>query len=240
MHGLERVTLTGADESVRASHLAALSREFPHVEWGILIGSHEGTRFPGIEWIQTLVKERVECGNKMALSLHICGQHLRDIATGKSSLLDLIGPGLCAFERCQLNWHAEPQGDVAERILAAFCNLFPWEPTIIFQMDGINGDLASGCIRRFRCAGLHDRSHGTGVKPDVWPEALSEMQTGWAGGLGPENVASELPQIAARANGPFWIDMETQLFSEGQFDLDKCRSVLEATAPFCQEQTFLW
>lgn len=232
MKTLETVTLTGADDSVSPHQLRELSEEFPFVEWGILIGSDSGHhRFPSLPWIANLIGEREKTNNTMKISLHICGRYLREIASGQSDLMRLLGPGLCAFSRCQLNWHAERQGQIAENILAAFCHLSPWEPTIIFQMDGVNGDLASGCIRRFRCAGLFDRSHGAGVKPDLWPLALTYMQSGWAGGLGPDNVAEESPKIAEVANQPFWIDMETKLFTGQRFDLDKCRCVLEAMAP---------
>lgn len=229
---LTTVTLTGADDANDPAVLAALSAKYPFVEWGILIGSHSGQRFPSVGWIKSLLEERVSGGNTMRLSLHICGRHLRDIAAGRSALTDFIGPGLCGFDRCQLNWHGEKQGDIAENILAAFCNLAPWEPEIIFQLDGVNGDLASGCIRRFRCSGLFDLSHGAGVLPDQWPHARAEFSCGWAGGLGPENVASQIVAIRDRAYGPFWIDMETRIRTDGRFDLAKCYDVLDQMQPF--------
>ena len=39
---LQTVTLTGADDSVNPEDLIAISKEFPFVEWGILIGSNTG------------------------------------------------------------------------------------------------------------------------------------------------------------------------------------------------------
>lgn len=162
---IELVTMTGADESVSPQRLAELSKEFPFVEWGILIGSQSGMRFPSVEWINRLVDLRVEDGNRMNLSLHICGRHLREIAAGRSNLEEFLGPRLGAFSRCQLNWHGERQGPIGEKILAAFCNFMAWEPTVIFQMDGINDELRHRTSVRFRCAGLFDRSHGAGVVP---------------------------------------------------------------------------
>lgn len=233
---LQTVTLTGADESVTAIQLIELSQEFPFVEWGILIGSGTCSRFPSVDWIRGLVEQCQDVTPQLNLSLHICGKFLREIAAGKSTLLEHVGPHLGYFRRCQLNWHAQRQGDIAENILGAFCGLMPWEPEIIFQQDGVNGDLASGAIRRFLCSGLFDCSHGAGVSPDEWPEALTTMRSGWAGGLGPDNIATELPRIAAKAHRvmPYWIDMEAKLRSDGdsQFDLAKCRSVLEQCVPF--------
>lgn len=50
---LERVTITGADDSTDISQLVELSQEFPFVEWGILVSrrSEGGPRFPSREWI---------------------------------------------------------------------------------------------------------------------------------------------------------------------------------------------
>ena len=58
---LDRVTITGADDSVDPLQLRALSLEFPFVEWGILV-SHSNTictsypkpRFPSPKWIADL------------------------------------------------------------------------------------------------------------------------------------------------------------------------------------------
>lgn len=231
------VTLTGADNSVEPENLAELSRDFPFVEWGILIGSGTGNRFPSQNWIRDLIECRCDSGNKMKLSLHICGRHLRDIAAGKSSLMDLVGPGLCAFERCQLNWHGERQPTaVAEQVLNAFCHLSPWEPQIIFQLDGVNDDLWNAASRRFLVCGLHDKSHGAGVLTGEWPNAHPVIQSGWAGGLGPDNVVAEARKIDQKCHKSYqhWIDMETQLRStdDAFFDLGKCRVVLERIAPY--------
>ena len=46
---LQYVTMTGADESVDPKALIELSKEFPFVEWGILIGSQSGMRFPSVK-----------------------------------------------------------------------------------------------------------------------------------------------------------------------------------------------
>jgi hypothetical protein len=57
---------------------------------------------------------------------------------------------------------------------------------------------------------------------------------GYAGGLGPENVAAQLPIIDAHRSGPglplipYWIDMETKIRDEQErLDLSKVRTVLE-------------
>lgn len=221
------VTLTGADDSVSPSHLFALSEKYPFVEWGILVGSGFGKRFPSKTWIADLIEARCDSGNRMNLSLHICGKFLREIAGGCSTLMDEFGMGIAAFDRCQLNWHGERQGAIEENILKAFCqDLMPWEPEIIFQLDGVNDHLASAAMRRFRCSGLFDLSHGAGILPDEWPEPRIDMGCGYAGGLGPDNIEDQQHRIASVARGNYWIDMETKLRTGRAFDLEKCESVL--------------
>ena len=173
----------------------------------------------------------------MKLSLHICGRPLREIAKGKVDLFGPLGPQLCAFSRCQLNWHGEPQeANVSEKILRAFFSLSPWQPEIIFQLDGVNDYLMRETQNRFLVSGLYDVSHGAGILPERWPTPRIDIACGWAGGLGPNNVRSESEKIAAVAfkTRPYWIDMETLIRSDdgSKFDLDKCRSVLEQMKPF--------
>jgi len=94
---------------------------------------------------------------------------------------------------------------------------------------------------------LVDESKGTGVLSSSWPvpEHGSLYKTGYAGGLGPNNVSSVLPAIVqAVASAPtsssssnttdrqrFWIDMESSLRStkngKDVFDLDKCFAVID-------------
>lgn len=232
------VTITGADDATSIEELVALCEEFPFVEWGILVGYHEGCeRFPSQDWITNLVSAREGMCNHMRLSLHICGRHLRDIASGRSTLGDWLGPQLYAFQRVQLNWHGERQSQqCSENVLSAFCKLdgFGWDPTLIFQLDGVNDDLYLAASRRFACCGLFDRSHGAGVVPNEWPQCSTDIACGWAGGLGPENLADEIPKISSKAWPAmnFWIDMETRVRSGSSLDIAKVRQCLDIAKPF--------
>ena len=238
---LNCVTITGADDSTDPKELQALSKEFPFVEWAILVGSQSRNRFPSNDWIGKLIECRFDANSEMNLSLHLCGQPLRDVAAGRSRLLATLGSKLYAFRRVQLNWHGERQNRyVGENVLQAFCNLdsgaFGWDPQLIFQFDGVNDGLWEPAGRRFACSGLFDRSHGAGVLPGEWPQASTEIPCGWAGGLGPHNLAEEIPKITAKAwlAQNFWIDMETHVRSEDDsiLDMEKVRKCLEICRPF--------
>lgn len=244
---LRFVTLTGADETVRdPNQMAELSREFPFLEWGILIGSGTGAdtgghRFPSIGWIDWLTEVKVKADG-MRLSLHICGRYLRDIVENNPKRFLEIVDLLAAFDRCQLNFHGEAQpGFTAGRIRECFETLLEfWKPEIIFQLDGVNEELWRPCVQMtpgFSCSGLFDKSHGAGVSPKAWPTPLLEIPCGYAGGLGPDNIVPELGRIRSAWAGqvakfkPIWVDMETKLFNDdGEFSLDICRDVASKVA----------
>lgn len=239
---LTTVTITGAN-SINQAELVDIWTEYPFVEWGILIGSNTGPRFPAHQWIRDLVAAREATENRMRLSLHVCGKYLRDIANGGTLLMDDLGPALPAFQRVQLNWHGEhePQS-TGEKVLSAFCKMdvFGWDPTIIFQFDGVNDSLFMPASRRFQCAGLFDRSHGAGVLPSEWPQAHLEIQSGWAGGLGADNLAEELPKIDLKAwNGvDYWVDMESKVRLKNDADISvvKVAKCLEIAKAFINAQ----
>lgn len=246
---LTKVTITGADDETDVGELIELSREFPFVEWGILVGSNTGegcgcSRFPSVDWIAGLVNDVRAAGNHQLpvnLSLHVCGEFLRQLVRGYSSLDVLLGRYLYAFQRMQLNWHGERQfEDSDENILDAISRLVDnvpvtdpaWNPVVIFQLDGWNDELWRATARRFLCAGLFDRSHGAGILPAEWPAARLGLPCGWAGGLGPDNLELQLPLIASQATGDYWVDMETLVRSESRLDLEKVRDCLEIADEF--------
>lgn len=241
---LNCVTVTGADDETDTEALLELSARYPFVEWGILIGSQTGQRFPSVAWIQKLVEAREKSNNTMKLSLHVCGRPLRQIATGVSYLDKSLGPALYAFQRVQLNWHGLRMSQaVSENVLRAFCGLdgFGWDPTLIFQLDGVNDDLYRESTRRFACVGLLDKSHGAGIMPNEWPKPHSIIGCGWAGGLGPENLEQEIPRIAAKVHRAFdyWIDMETNVRTDDRerLDLERVVQCLEIAAKFVDVDT---
>jgi hypothetical protein len=241
---LNCVTITGADDETDPEALQELSARYPFVEWGILIGSHIESRFPSVDWIHRLAQCRLHSNNAMKLSLHVCGRPLREIASGISHLDRTLGPTLYVFRRVQLNWHGLRMADsVSENVLKAFFGLdgFGWDPTLIFQLDGVNDQLFRESSRRFACVGLLDQSHGAGLLPNEWPSPHSLMACGWAGGLSPENLKAEIPRIAAKAHKAFnyWIDMETHVRTDdGQrLDLERVNQCLQIAAKFVDVDT---
>lgn len=234
---LDRVTLTGADDSVDPRDLLALSRAFPFVEWGILYGSSQGRpRYPSLAWIDRLRGLAFDAGIARVdfnLSAHLCSKWVRDFVlegdyTFGASHVDTF------FKRVQLNFHAHHHPASPKFLLAA---LAVRGKEFIFQMDEVNDQLWQSAYQNDVAAvPLFDTSGGAGILPSRWPKPYDGIYCGYAGGLGPDNLEGQLRSIASVANGPgkVWVDMETKIRSEDDtaFDLDKCRRVLETAAPF--------
>lgn len=232
---LKGVTFTGAGDHTDRVEMRALSLEFNFIEWGVLFSNRSGgARYPGQNWIRNL--QQMATLAPMNLSLHLCGDYVRQLVLG-----DNIVPNwaLAYFKRVQLNFHGEPlssePGAFAEVLSEAFGNR-----QVIFQIDGATGQQMLADAHgegHGNCVPLFDLSHGGGVLPAKWPEPFDdEPMHGYAGGLGPHNLADELPKILKVAGKTdVWIDMETMVRTEGQFDLKKCRQCVEIALPFYEK-----
>ena len=251
---LDRVTITGADDSVTPADILAISYAFPFVEWGILVSAsnvqHQShrtrtPRFPSWHWLSELQRM---AGNMSAmrpgqprLSLHVCGRWVRDLLLGDMTIpVGYLG----GFQRIQFNFHAEKTPCKLLLFCAALRELRPQE--FIFQIDGAKGNahLAAVAIAdmpesTLSLTPLFDISGGAGILPTEWPRPYmlrdgQPVYHGYAGGLSPDNLAEQLPKIAeAAGDARIWIDVETHVRSadDRQFDLDKVRRFLEIAAP---------
>jgi len=236
---LNCVTFTGADDRTNPAELLEISARYPWVEWGILIGTRQGVpRMPSKKWIERLLILKRKAAHPFNLALHVCGQPLRTIASGRS----IVGEGaedFTGFDRVQLNWHGERQEAIGGAIARAMSEMkreILWEPEVIFQGDEVNA--AAGLHVQTKDAGfpismLFDCSHGAGVLPKSWPNSIPTIKCGYAGGIGPDNVIPQLmlieqAHLAGASIFPFWVDMETKVRTgdvEDEFDLNKCRGV---------------
>lgn len=245
---LDRVTITGADDSVRPADLIELSLRYPFVEWGILASrSNTGTpRYPTEHWVKAFQDVAVQAGAK--LSLHLCGGYVRGILRGEDTVPAWMLEG---FQRVQLNFHAERVRWDLDALHARLAKMSPRQ--FIFQLDDVDGNPLMDAVaahnvgrEKVDVVGLFDVSGGAGVLPDSWPLAASttmqqSLYFGYAGGLGPDNLVEQIQAIAAAA-GPFkhWIDMETRVRSYGSttgatddwLDLDKVETCLRIAQGF--------
>ena len=247
---LDKVTITGADDSVDPEELIPLARDFPFVEWGILFSKRSVgvPRYPSESWTARLC--RVTNQVPMRLSAHLCGAWVRDfVLDAKLTFRDKYrGQIYMAFDRLQLNFHAHHHA-ASERFKLEL-DTIPKEGAlgnngkgkqVIFQMDGVNDQLWDSVWKSgSNHVPLFDRSGGAGVLPKSWPAPYAGVYCGYAGGLGPDNLTDQLALIDMAAPGPHrvWVDMETKVRSDddSRLDLDRVRACLEAAAPFVTKE----
>ena len=239
---LERVTISGADDSISPDSLAALSVEFPFVEWGILVSANNmnSPRYPSRKWMARLQDWSLQ--QSLRIAIHVQGLWLRKLLIGdETELVSGVGAILGRARRVQLNFHGAILHYNELPFIYAMQRL-PIQPKLfLFQIDGCQGAALLARMEHYPhapdCVPFYDTSHGAGVLPEKWliAERTHARTVGYAGGLGPENVAEQLPLIAKAAGGHFWIDMEAKVRDNkrlGIFDLYKVRAVLEICAPF--------
>lgn len=214
------VTMTGADDSINPQELVEVSKKFPFVEWGILMSKNSQgfTRFPSKSWLDELYY----VGQELKLSCHLCGTYVRQILMGSDEWLNNIGNIRKLFKRVQINTHGiKHDYDLSglRKFITEHSNI-----EFIFQYDEINSEIINSVTDLKNVSTLFDMSHGAGILPSAWPKPIDGLKCGFAGGLSPENVISQINSIAKNNSGyETWIDAETHVRSDNdrKFDLVK-------------------
>lgn len=220
------ITLTGVDEQVTTEQVCDLSDS--GAELGFLYTASREGRNRYIERSGRLVWGPLGLARRAAL--HVCGHQV---------YVELLQPYACPFEglgnpywswvnelgalggqpnllrevqRIQVNGRFNP--DQIEQI----CELYP-RHIIITQHNYLNADLLK--VRAPNHALLIDGSGGAGKSPDEWVAPETDKAVGFAGGLGPDNLARELEKIQKVARRGWWVDMESKLRTDDWFDVTK-------------------
>jgi hypothetical protein len=229
------VTISGVDESVSDRELARLSKQYRFVEWGILVSDNRQgiePRYPSRNWIELLTDRRLRDREAAVhLSAHLCGRAAREIIAGaEARLMDLT-----AFERIQLNgwskwrhrmdgWQVVPRRHTEWQYILQCSDDEALDAAI--AACGIGGITAL-------LVPLFDPSCGRGIPGPFYTLPAKVGFSGYAGGIGPDNVAGILEDLCDRPDDrEFWIDMETRIRTDDglRIDLDKVETVLQVCA----------
>jgi hypothetical protein len=230
---LTTVTITGADDATNAADLAAISREFPFVEWGILYSTSRAgeRRYPSQQWRFSAIEKLDAALAKR--SAHFCGQCSRDVMAGDPHWIGHAR--LWGYNRLQLNgFRATPELNalIAEQPKAG--------PQIILQVGSqamLNDATEIASKKETIVSALWDVSGGRGVEPANWPSPPESMRLGYAGGITPDNVLDVVMNGIGGVSHDFWIDMESGVRTDDRLDLGKVLSVLEKTAMLVSRMT---
>ncbi len=226
---INKVTMTGADDSVDPTKLIEISKQHPFVEWGILSSrnSQGKNRFPSEHWRNNFAELVRASDININLSCHMCGTYVSEILMGSTRFTGEIGKLWTLFQRMQINTH----GAKYQWELDAISGLKNLEKEVIFQYDGVDTSMMEWAyLDKVKMSALFDMSHGNGALPKEWLKPLQIVKCGYAGGLSPDNITEQLALIESKVGDyELWIDMETKIRSNNDelFDLDKVISVLE-------------
>jgi hypothetical protein len=244
---LRYVTITGADDKTPPRSLVKLAKDFPFVEWGLLLSrTRTGLepRYPSLNWLSEVSNYEV---NK---SVHVCGSLARETRTDPLYVIITAKTLVGKIARIQLN---------VGRDLAAWgaCNLFKLETTgnaeriqLILQTSSFRSDILTKFSKQTldnyhwgtapliivnpALTVLHDASGGQGKRGQFDNPLPGWVLPGFAGGLGPDNVEEALEEIERVyprdenfAQDKFWIDMESGVRTDDVLDLDKVEAVLK-------------
>lgn len=246
------MTITGADDSVDPNDLAAISKDFPFVEWGILFSKKrqgQMPRYPSYDWLAKLYLATRKYF--VRTSAHLCGDHVPHFMGGLGDDGEGFGEAplkdhLKEFNRIQLNGFGDLHPPPGMRLPEHFIYKLSEKegPQVIIQIgDGKTHKMAGAMALVFgnRVAALYDRSGGEGIPiGGMLPEPPTEtIFMAYAGGVSALNARNLVQQIISesfslsRFENFFGLDMETNARStdDKTFDLKKCVAVLESVAP---------
>ena len=103
---IDIVTVTGASDDTSLEDMVNIQKEYPYVEWGILLSRNQAGkqwRFPSFIWINRLLISPLN--TELKLSGHLCGKFVNEILMGeiKDDLRYILDSGI--FKRIQINTH---------------------------------------------------------------------------------------------------------------------------------------
>lgn len=213
---LKRVTFSGIDAQTKVADLKRLYEKYPFVEFVFLYSIQANQKGLGRYPNKLILKNYKNAGLPMAV--HLCGQIAYDLVkTGDWRVVykELKGY-MDLFDRIQLNI---PKTKRFSRELT-----FPEDKQIIIQLHEGTRELFS-CYKHLpNVVGFQDASGGRGIQETQWQEPETEF-FGYAGGINTENVVSVVEDLTIICDNDFWIDMETGIRTNDQFDISKCESI---------------
>lgn len=234
-NGLNRVSITGADDKVPVETLRALGNQFPFVEWALLyVPNPGGPRNPTQRWREDFFAAPQALG--VTTAVHLCFRESFEQLLGGR-----LSPEIFRTDRIQLNINARRVEFSNEEVLDVYRRSLALGPDIILQHQELTAPVIERFLRELgpldtsRVHVLLDESRGKGVAPASWsvPAQYGELPlyVGFAGGIGPDNTQSVLNQVRSLMR-PYWIDMETGVRTDNAFDAKKVEAVLRAAEPW--------
>lgn len=242
MFEIKYVTCSGTNETTNRYQLMNLLSIFPLAEIGVQVSAEQCLQKPGrLPWLYALSTLVTQEKLGINAALHVNNGWVADLGQGivAPELLELMRlkgiDGKPFFQRIQLNFKIGREQTPDLMKLGNLITDFPQHRFVLSYNDS-NKPLIEQLYERGREFDLlYDSSFGKGIAPSsrpapVWPCVLQ----GYAGGIGPDNVALVLDEIYANWQkkpnyAGVFVDAQRCLEDEdGHFDLRKCADYLRA------------
>lgn len=222
---LTYVSLTGADDAVNIKDLEQLSSEYPLFECAILMfpQSEGKARNPLKSWREEFYQSTVK--NR---ALHLCGTAINQFAQEEDSLMEEISN----FQRVQINLLPKyASHELVEKLANVASKLKNIE--FITQHNEFNTEYYGHWSEVSNHSYLYDASLGKGIAPKSWQGPIPGKHTGYAGSISPDNIHENIKKISlVTGNIPVWMDMESGIRTNNQFDKQKAKYILDVTKDF--------
>lgn len=224
---LQYATVTGADERTDIDWMLEMSLKYRFLEWGLLVGSRLGPRYPDWYWIRKVLHRFADQQVVANFSLHLCSAPLRLLFGGEvtvgSVFVDSLGDALLEFDRIQLNCSVYPYSEddklrTARRLHDHFLQHAAPVPEVIIQQGSRPLDFQR-LVGVPKLSVLFDTSGGRGLS-GYTPAGRPGVKCGWAGGLSANRLVERLfciredVVVAPTPEQPiveWWIDAEGKL-----------------------------
>lgn len=235
MH-LRYITMSDPRENLSIAEIIKLLQLSPLAELGIQAHPSAMTvGMPRYMWMNNLLDAVEGLKNQPKLALHVNYEWCDYMAMGlmPGEIATWIGrknlnTNKPLIQRIQMNIGDNTTAFKIDKIIGLFkCFpnhefIFPFNKNVKPQID-----MLKKYSTNFKL--LFDASYGVGKSPDHWDApAYTDIQFGYAGGMGPDNVEYNLNQISGLLPQEYetWIDAEGQLRRAGSFDIDLARNYL--------------
>ena len=223
---LELLTFTGFDNRTHLRKMLDIGTKYPGVEIGVLVGSTTGQGYKIFPPMSTVDFLR-DMQPTINTAIHLCGKYARGLMAGGEGLEEALAVS-DGFGRVQINLHGDAfyskAIDAASSAVATFIDRSKAHSVILQHRSSWH--LCP--MTHDRLEYLYDRSEGSGlVDFRSWPVPPARGRWGYAGGIGPRNIGEAIKFNRRYEDRSLWFDMESQVRTNGWFDLKKVLAVCE-------------
>jgi len=233
---VKTITCSGVNEDNDIQQTIAFLKQYEKAEFGVQCSPKKvSPQMPRFEWLDELISKLNENGLERRVALHLNEGFAISFCTGKvpDEIAQMINKGQ-AIGRLQINYKIGRdvlsnglKVPAVKDICRAMDETRPHQ--IIFSASKPNLPL----IRQIHAHRkdfdiLFDDSFGEGILPHERQKPLFEdIFQGYAGGISPENVMTELDKISAVTNKSVFIDAEGKLKEDGCFSFNRAAKYIE-------------